>query len=90
VTNKLASSPLALLVQAAETSFPLPRVNNSQRFDNVIIQLNDMLPPVAVNTHIFGRKRSTILRGVVAARRAKLRAVQKIVAAVKSIRTKQQ
>jgi hypothetical protein len=92
VTGKLASPPLAILTQAAETSSPPPRVNNPQRFNNAIIQFDDMPPPVlAVNANPFSRKTSsTFLRGVVAARRAKSRAVQKIVAAIKSVGTKQQ
>jgi hypothetical protein len=50
-----------------------------------------MPPPVPVNVHAFSEKNgSTILRSVVAARRAKSRAVQKIVAAVKSVGTKEQ
>jgi hypothetical protein len=66
-------------------------VNNLQRFNNVIIQFDDMPPPVAVNANAFSKKKgSTFLRGVVAARRAKSRAVQKIVAAIKSVRTKEQ
>jgi hypothetical protein len=91
VTDKFASPPLAISTQAAGTSSPPAIVNNPRRLNSVTIQFNDMPPPVPVNVHAFSEKKgSTILRSVVAARRAKSRAVQKIVAAVKSVGTKEQ
>jgi hypothetical protein len=91
VTDKLASPPLAISTQAAGTSSPPPIGNNPRRLNSVTIQFDDMPPPVPVNVHAFSEKNgSTILCSVVVARRAKSRAVQKIVAAVKSVGTKEQ
>jgi hypothetical protein len=91
VTDKLISPPLAIFTKATGTSSLPPRANNSQRFNNVIIQFDDMPPPVAVRIHVSSENNgSNILRGEVGARRAKSRAVQKIAVAAKSVQTKVQ